>query len=187
MKVIKYSLILFCMCTFISACGSREEEILFEQQTVESEALPAEENKEQERIYVYVCGYVHNPGVVDLPDGSRVVDALEAAGGLTPDGVETYLNLAALVSDGQKLYFPSSTEAEMMEQEANEVASGMININTADVEELSTLPGIGASRAQDIIRYRETNGEYQSIEDIMQVSGIKESLYEKIKDKIRVQ
>ena len=137
-------------------------------------------------IRVYVCGAVANPGVVEIPQGSRVEDALKAAGGFGAEAGREAVNLADWVSDGQKLYFPKEGEAlEEIAAEA-ESAPGLVNINTADVAALCTLPGIGESRAQDIISYREANGGFGACEDIMKVSGIKTAAYEKIKDKITV-
>ena len=137
-------------------------------------------------IRVYVCGAVANPGVVEIPQGSRVDDALEAAGGFGAEAGREAVNLADWVSDGQKLYFPKEGEAlEEIAAEA-ESAPGLVNINTADVAALCTLPGIGESRARDIISYREANGGFGACEDIMKVSGIKTAAYEKIKDKITV-
>lgn len=135
-------------------------------------------------IFVYVCGAVVNPGVVELTEGSRAEAALEAAGGFAPDAQTDYVNLAAKVSDGEKLYFPSVSEAEALVMEEKNASEGLVNINTADAEKLCTLPGIGASRAQDIIDYRETYGAFQSKEDIMKVPGIKENAYSRLCEKI---
>ncbi len=97
------------------------------------------------------------------------------------------MNLAETVTDGQKLYFPTLEEAETLEAEVKATAEGLVNINTASAEELCALPGIGASRAADIVRYREQNGAFQTKEDIMKVSGIKQNAYDKLCDKITVQ
>lgn len=137
-------------------------------------------------IRVYVCGAVANPGVVEIPQGSRVEDALEAAGGFGAEAGREAVNLADWVSDGQKLYFPKEGEAVEEPQAQADSASGLVNINTADAAALCTLPGIGESRARDIISYREANGGFGACEDIMKVSGIKTAAYEKIKDKITV-
>ncbi len=137
-------------------------------------------------IRVYVCGAVANPGVVEIPQGSRVEDALEAAGGFGAEAGREAVNLADWVSDGQKLYFPKEGEAVEESQAQSDSASGLVNINTADAAALCTLPGIGESRARDIISYREANGGFGACEDIMKVSGIKTAAYEKIKDKITV-
>lgn len=132
-------------------------------------------------ICVYVCGAVTKPGVVSVPQGSRAEDALLAAGGFREDAAQESVNLADWVADGQMLYFPTREEAAAVEAE-----SGLVNINAADAAQLCALPGIGESRAADIIAYREKNGAFESCEDIMKVPGIKTSVYEKIKDKISV-
>ena len=136
-------------------------------------------------IYVYVCGAVKEPKVAELPEGSRAEDALEAAGGFTEDARRDYVNLAERVSDGQKLYFPTLSETAE-EPVPGETDDGKVNINTADTAALCTLPGIGEARARDIIAYREANGGFADCEDIMKVTGIKESVYSKIRDRIKV-
>ncbi len=146
-------------------------------------------------IFVHVCGAVRNGGVFALPEGARVCDALEAAGGLSEDADRIGLNQARILSDGEQLVV-------LTEQEAEERAAGapdgtgqgaeetpesvLININTADAEELQRLSGIGAAKAADIIAYREAHGAFQRTEDIMKVTGIKTSLFNKIKDGITV-
>lgn len=137
-------------------------------------------------IRVYVCGAVKNPGVVEIPEGSRAEDALLAAGGFTEEAGREAVNLADWVLDGQMLYFP--TEGEVLEEQIQEAeaSAGLVNINTADAAALCTLPGIGESRAADIIAYREKNGGFGSCEDIMKVPGIKTAVYEKICDRITV-
>lgn len=137
-------------------------------------------------IYVHVCGAVKAPGLVILHEGSRVADALAAAGGLAEDGDESAVNLADWVQDGQQVYVPTFDEAVSLAAAEAVKESGLVNINLADAATLTTLPGIGESRAQDIIAYREKNGAFANTEDIMLVSGIKTSLYEKICDKITV-
>lgn len=139
------------------------------------------------RIYVYVCGAVMEPGVVGLAEGSRAEDALRAAGGFAEDAQTDYVNLAARVSDGEKLYFPNAAQAKIMAEEERAAVLGLVNINTADAAMLCTLPGIGEARAQDIISYREEHGAFQSKEDIMKVPGIKTAAYGKLQDKITVE
>lgn len=139
-----------------------------------------------ELLYVYVCGAVKEPGVVALAPGSRVEDALKAAGGFAQEADKNGVNLADWVTDGEKLYFPAEGETLMPEAAGETRAAGFVNINSADVQELCTLPGIGEVRAADIISYREQNGGFESTEDIMQVPGIKSGAYEKIKDRITV-
>lgn len=142
--------------------------------------------KQQAMIYVYVCGAVCHPGVVELPEGSRADDALAAAGGFSENARMDYVNLAAKVIDGEKLYFPNMEEAAELELSTEEEQNGLVNINTADETTLMTLPGIGESRARDIIAYREKYGDFQNKEDLQKISGIKENLYAKLCDKIVV-
>ena len=139
-------------------------------------------------IYVHICGAVINPGVYQVPAGTRVYQALELAGGSSDDAYLSGINLADKLADGQKVYIPSEGEhAEgILSIDSGDVQSVMININTASEAELMTLPGIGQSRAKDIINYRVKNGLFESIDDIMKVSGIKEAAFEKIKDLIKV-
>ncbi len=151
----------------------------------EQETTPTETNEQM--IFVYVCGAVQCPGVVELPMGSRAADALEAAGGLLEEAQPDYVNLAAKLEDAQKLYFPTTEEAILLEQRESVAASGLININTAGVELLCSLPGIGETKAADIVAYREAHGEFQNKEELMKVSGIKQSAYDKLCDKITVE
>jgi competence protein ComEA len=137
-------------------------------------------------IYVYVCGEVNSPGVYELLEGSRCDDALKAAGGFSENADRSYVNLAAKLSDGERLYFPGVEEAYALKESEESKQAGLVNINTADEALLCTLPGIGSSRAQDIITYREKNGSFDTKEDIMKVSGIKSAAYGKICDMITV-
>lgn len=134
-------------------------------------------------IYVYICGHVNSPGVVKCQSGMRLYEAVELAGGADDSADMSLVNLAAPVNDGERIYIPSYDEdIPVMEEETK----GLININKATADELMTLPGIGSSRAADIVNYRTDNGRFQSIEDIMKVSGIKEAAFNKIKNYICV-
>ncbi|MDO4620929.1 MAG: ComEA family DNA-binding protein, partial [Lachnospiraceae bacterium] len=141
-------------------------------------------------LYVYICGAVRRSGVYILPAGSRITDAVKAAGGLLPDADETAVNQAALLTDGEQITVPHTGEqtavriAGQTSSAGTADAAGKININTADAGTLQQLSGIGASRAADIIAYRDMHGAFQSIEEIMNVSGIKTALFEKIRDRI---
>ncbi len=187
----------------MTGCGVKDEAIVLIPSGEETQELATLESVEQaaemmdgnrdeafpeeKMLYVYVCGAVQNPGVVEVPEGSRAQEALQLAGGMTSAADPFYVNLAETVTDGQKLYFPTAEEAESLENAVKAAEAGLVNINTADVSELCTLPGIGASRAADIVRYREQNGDFQAKEDIMKVSGIKQNAYDKLCDKITVQ
>lgn len=137
-------------------------------------------------VFVHVCGEVNSPGVYEVARDSRIYDAVLFAGGFTTEASEDYLNLAMPVSDGMQIRILSEKEASEERERQVFRETGLVNINTASVAELCTLPGIGESRAQDIITYRTNNGIFETAEEIMQVSGIKESMYDKIKDKICV-
>ena len=137
-------------------------------------------------LCVYVCGEVKSPGVYELPEGSRIVDAVEAAGGMTEAASGTWLNLAEPVSDGQKIEVPSEAEASELEKEQQEAQSGLVNLNTASAEELMTLTGIGESKAEAILSYREEHGGFEKPEELMEIPGIKEGVFEKIRDQVTV-
>ena len=175
-----------------------------------SEAV-SDKEMQQAMIYVDVCGAVANPGVFQLAAGSRVFQAIEAAGGYLPEAALTCVNRAGVLTDGQQLYILTQEEMERQGLDPAEMAGASdgqmngsagtgqntemtaqvqqdnrININTADEAQLTTLTGIGATRAQAIIAYREENGPFAAIEDIMNVQGIKEGTFAKIKDEIVV-
>ena len=144
---------------------------------------------------VHVCGEVANPGIYELPAGSRIYEAVKAAGGFTENAEEESVNLASPIEDGVQIRIYSKDEAETLAagaapfdgfEASGEGKEPVVNLNTATKEELMTLSGIGESRAEDIIRYREENGGFQNIEDIMKVSGIKDAAFQKIKDRITV-
>lgn len=147
-------------------------------------------DKEPKLIYVQVSGAVYSPGVYALPEGARVFEAIEKAGGMTEDAVPESVNQAAVLTDGSMviLYDKQQWGNQMQTQPelATKAEDGRVNINTADEELLCTIPGIGQTRAQSIITYREKNGAFHSVEEIMKVSGIKDGLFQKIKDKIKV-
>ncbi len=199
-QLMRYAATVFggCLCVFVmlTGCGIRdsavvipigEEEVgtVTEKNTAQDSLSENGHVDTQQEIYIYVCGEVVNPGVYALPEDSRVNDALEAAGGFGENAAKEYVNLAAKVSDGEKLYFPTVAEAEILK--AAEMQQGLVNINTASEAELVQLPGIGEARAQDIIAYRKKYGEFREPEDLMKVPGIKENMYAKLCDKIIVQ
>lgn len=154
----------------------------------------------KEPIAVHVVGAVPRPGLYEFAEGARVQDAIDAAGGLLASASVDTINLAALLEDGQQLNIPfkvgeepstsnSSDDTSLVLPGATEaISSGssqdLININTASVEELDSLPGIGPTIAQRIIDYRDENGPFQTIEDILNVSGVGPSTFDQIKDLI---
>ena len=162
-------------------------------------------------LVVHICGAVSTPGVYELPAGSRIIDAVEAGGGFLPEADEACCNLAEEIVDGCQIYIMTKTEScadgqtekkagiqtspdgdmqttdrNVRSNSAPALDSGLVNLNTADVAALMTLPGIGESRAKAIISYREQHGAFVKIEDIMKISGIKQAAFSKIKDKITV-
>lgn len=219
--------VFLCGCTRKTEEIADPEELLFEEPEVflEEETTKPEdaadcsaesaaaETEQMQTYYVHVCGAVKAPGVYPLMAGERVFEALAAAGGFTEDACADYVNQAAAVFDGMRLWIPSVKEAEEMGwqhpgsagygadfsaqgtdgQKMSQNASGagskstLVNINTASEELLCTLSGIGQSKAQAVIAYREEHGDFLKKEDIMKVAGIKQSGYEKIKDHICVE
>lgn len=147
---------------------------------------------EQEDIAVHVCGQVKNPGVYTLAKGARISDAITAAGGLTKEAAGDFINQAQKLEDEQQVYVPSEEEAkespkEVQQEKNNDSHSenkGLININQATREELMTLPGIGEAKADMIINYREEHGRFATIEEIKNISGIKDGVFNKICDLI---
>jgi len=176
---------------------NKTDTILISHVPAQEEADSAEER--QKLIFVHVCGAVKNPGVYSLVQSSRVCDAIVLAGGLTETAADDYVNQARFLNDGERVYIPEIDELSNLSP--SQYAAGqsvgmlngsqggsseqkMVNINTAGVSELTTLPGIGESRAESIVAYREQHGSFARIEDIMKISGIKGAAYEKIKDRI---
>ncbi len=150
------------------------------------------EKIENEIIKVYVTGEVKNQGVIELEQGSRIVDAIEKAGGQTEEANLKNVNLAYELEDGQKIYIPNKSEEntnEITDDGVTEIDSkenDTININKANEKELQELNGIGESLASSIIKYREDNGKFKNIEDLKNVPGIGESKFSNIKEKIKV-
>lgn len=145
--------------------------------------------------FVYVCGAVKHPGVFELPQNSRVYEAIALAGGFRKNAYEKGINQAAQITDGQMIEV--LTVKEQKESGAKTQGQGTdaanaqsqddrIDINTATAEQLTTLSGIGQAKAENIIAYRESSGGFSSVEDLMKVSGIGEGVYERIKDKVKV-
>ena len=168
-------------------------------------------SEEAKTLVVHICGAVSAPGVYELPAGSRIIDAVEAGGGFLPEADEACCNLAEEIVDGCQIYIMTKSEScadgqtekkagiqtspdsdmqttdrNVRSNSAPALENGLVNLNTADIAALMTLPGIGESRAKAIISYREQHGAFAQIEDIMKISGIKQAAFSKIKDKITV-
>ena len=159
----------------------------------------------QEKIYIYVTGEVNIPGVVILNKGSRISDAINAAGGVTNNANTTKINLVYVLEDGMKVRIPSNKELnnnysfeyittksgeganenikkeEKTENKVNKKTTSLVNINTATQTELETLPGIGPSIALKIINYRKENGKFSNVEELKNVNGIGDNKFEAMK------
>lgn len=206
--------VLLCMT---AGCGGKEEPATLEEVRETQDKDASEEQKKPEEsetpqadadsrepedtdtdgvIYVFVCGQVTEPGVYELSKGSRICEAITAAGGMLETAATDWVNQAEVAEDGQKIYVPSKDEAESMPDGqmradgqtmgAAGTGDGKVHLNQASREELMTLTGIGETKADAIIRYRESNGGFRSLEELMQVEGIKEGTYNKIKDSIAI-
>ncbi len=182
----------------LCGCAQKTEEPVWIEETaqiveMQSQEEPQQDVKQEETsVYrVHVCGSVCVPGVYELSGDCRIVDAVDAAGGFLEEASPSSLNLAMPLTDGMQVYVPSMEEAQSMTMGGaaafdHSEADGRVNINTAGEAELCTLPGIGSSRAQSIIAYREENGGFTEETQIMNVPGIKDAAYAKIKDRIKV-
>ena len=170
------------------------EENIVEEENLQNNQI--QETMEEAEIVVHITGQVVNNGIVKLKENSRIIDAIEAAGGATLDANLSKINLAFALSDGQKVYIPSIDDEEEKEygtkgsgetvSEENNSINQSININTATSQQLQELPGIGEAIANRIIAYRNLNGKFEKIEDIKNVSGIGEAKFNNIKDYICV-
>ena len=155
----------------------------------EEENIIKEEAKKV--IAVHIIGEINKPGIVELEEGARVIDAIKKAGGTTEKADLAQINLAYILKDGQKIYIPNTEDNDKKIEYntaniENNIKEEKININTADEDELQRLPGVGASTAAKIIKYREENGSFRKIEDIQNVKGIGEAKYNDLKEQIEV-
>ena len=186
----------------------REQEIsepltgVFEVSPQASLKTPEAESEERESdvtqtLVVYVCGAVNQPGIYELSMEGRLYEAIALAGGFSADADPAYHNLARTVSDGERIYILSVAETKLLTTEqkvtgeagetvASKNGTVLVNLNTATAEQLTSLPGIGEAKASAILEYRKKVGRFTDTEEIMNVSGIGEAMYEKIKDKITV-
>ena len=199
--------LIFIVFFFFAGCGSADteengvEEITLTDEETEEAAENAEtsENNGKEQIntveqtvFVYVCGAVESPGVYELRADARVFEAISSAGGITEDAAPDAVNQARVIADGEQIYVPTVEEAASQQTGVGGTTvtkgteSVKVNINTAGKEELMTLTGIGEAKADDILKYREEHGSFGSIEELMQINGIKEGVFNKIKDDITI-
>lgn len=156
---------------------------------IEQELHKAENIEIPLKMFVDVKGEVKRAGVYEINEGDRVMDVIKLAGGFTEMADKTKVNLAAILTDEMVIYIPKigeQSDAIMMDQTSHPNKSPKVNLNTAKTEELETLPGIGPSKAAAIISFREENGSFKKIEDIMEVQGIGKSTFESLKEQIVV-
>lgn len=170
---------------------------------LEKENIEQNNSEQEEKIVVHITGEVNKAGVVILPKGARIADAIEAAGGTTKEADLEQINLAYVLEDGQKIYIPNQKDKEtnsekvyITSESGNNVImkdtitskgeNKKVNINQATQSELETLPGIGPSIASRIIEYRQQNGKFNTIEDLKNVKGIGDAKFENVKKYIVV-
>ena len=186
--------------------NNQEQNLEIKEEIKTNDQIENNSNEQQleknENIIVHVSGAVNKEGIVELKNNSRIIDAIDKAGGLKDEADITNINLAYIIEDGMKIHIPSKEEKEstiIVEsnidsgtvEQSNEIKSNnnkklKININTATKTDLETLPGIGESTALKIIEYRKKKGKFKLIEDIKQVNGIGENIFNKIKELITV-
>ncbi|MGM0897132.1 MAG: helix-hairpin-helix domain-containing protein [Bacillota bacterium] len=159
------------------------EEIEQPQPPADAEEIPLAST-----VMIDVKGAVKNAGLYELPAGSRVNDAIEAAGGFLPEADSGSINLAVIVVDESSIYIPAQGEeaAPLTTVASNGDGQQLIDLNTATETELTELPGIGPAKAAAIVAHRTENGPFKSIEQLMDVTGIGEKSFEQLKDLIRV-
>ena len=209
----KKALVLVCLLGMLlgmTGCSGRKTVLLESEDLVRAEGQTEDEDSfealeetleqvEQSTLFVHICGEVMRPGVYELPEGSRVYEALARAGGLRKDAYEKDINQAEQIEDGQmievltrKEYMESQEQKRTDEkgmdpdQKLDQRPDGRIDLNTATKEQLMTLSGIGEAKAANIIAYRESCGGFSTPDEIMNVSGIGEGVYARIQDKITV-
>ncbi len=202
---IAITLFVIIIAIFYYIYSQNQKEIFFEESKQENEVQEKTEETENKKIIVHVSGAVKNEGIVELEEGARVANAIEKAGGVRDDAYTKDINYALKLEDGMKIYVPTIEETKQEKEEVNinsessnyiissnntktnENSNGQkVNINNADESKLDELPGVGPSTAQKIIQYRKENGEFKSIDELKNVSGIGEAKFQKIKDLICV-
>ena len=180
---------------------TNELSVLDEENQLENEETGFSIIQKSEKVVVHVIGEVNEPGVVTLEEGARIIDAINKAGGKTEEADLSKINLAYVIEDGVQIYVPRIGEnrddyitddagegiivesAVLKDEDSKEIK---VNINTASLEKLQTLPGVGASTGQKIIDYRNENGKFKNIEDLKNVPGIGEAKYNSLKEYITI-
>ncbi len=190
----KFLYLACCSVLFFTGCSKAsyfQSTDLVEEKQIQASDEEIVEELVPEKIFVQVSGAVAKPGVYELTSGSRVYAAIEAAGGLLDSADDTNINQAAVIIDGEKIIIYTEEEAEEIAyreacEKNQQNDDGLININTASAADLKTLPGIGEAKANQIVSYRQENGAFKSIEDIKNVSGIGDGIFEQINSLIKI-
>ncbi|PWA12500.1 competence protein ComE [Pueribacillus theae] len=196
MAIVVVSSLLLAGWAFLNKEKDEDAAIFFQEEMLQNEngeknnEEPVEEAAVQE-IMIDVKGAVKNPGVYTMEQGDRVIDAIEKSGGLLKNADEKQINLAGMIKDEMVIYVPKhgeEAETPIVTQNNPNVAEGgdKVKINSASSEELQKLPGIGPAKAEAIISYREENGAFKSVDDLLNVSGIGVKSLEKLKDIITI-
>lgn len=185
--MIKFNIILLILAVALFTGCKNDNQIELSSESYNDETILQTESTQ---IYVHITGQVKNPGVYQVDEGTRLFQLVELAGGMTKKASSEVVNLAEEVKDGQSIHILSKSEyKKSISNEGGDVSdnkSTLININTSTKDELTSLPGIGESKAVAIISYREDNGNFKSIEDIKNVSGIGDSTFDNIRDLITI-
>lgn len=166
----------------------KDSEEVSDDEVTDSSGISNNTKPSEEYVYVQLCGAVLNPGVYKILSGARIYEAVEEAGGLLEEADTRAVNMAKPVEDGLQIYIPAKDETHngTITQDSENTQKGLLNINEAAKDELMELPGIGETKAEAIITYRKEHGMIKDITELMNISGIKESVFSKIKDKIKV-
>lgn len=175
----------------------KQTEVMVESKTTENQEVKEQKaEKTKENVVVHICGEVKNPGVYRFSETPRVIDVITKAGGFTKKADKDSINQAQPVEDGKQLVISSKSstkkkesskdKSEILKTDETTSKDNRIDLNTATREQLLTLPGIGEAKASQIISYREENGSFSQIEDIKKISGIKDGVFNQIRDMITV-
>ena len=192
-KELIFSFIIICLILVIIFDKVNKEEIVEENIIIEEKEEREIEIEEVKKVIVDIKGEVKNPGIYELDEGKRIIDVIKESGGITEKANTKNINLSEKITDEMLIIIPSieqepnNQEIEISKEEKKkDTKDNKISINTATIEELMTINGIGKTKAKNIIEYRNSNGKFKTIEDIKNVSGIGDSTFEKIKNYIKV-
>lgn len=186
-KRIRRTLYCILLAAFLIGCKKQKSEVKIETDTATKKIGTTKETPlKKKTIFIQITGAIHKPGVYEVCEGERIFKVVEQAGGLLEEASFESINQAMMAEDGQVIHVLTKEEYQNVQEPDIQDSNSKVNINRASKEQLMTLPGIGEGKAAQIIEYRQEHGSFAKIEDIMKISGIKEHLFEKIKDAICV-